>query len=349
MSEFVESFGLTMEEVLNARETAHSYLNSNKAQLAIEGLMRFAPDADRASRDALHSNWIHLLSSAGQGNSVMQAGDGNPKLASLQGYIAGCLLDPTAWVDPATWALFYAARQSTEDLQLDACSAPSSESHLSGQLLGVLKTRCEVWRVPVAPALGRLGKSLALDQIDLSILGGEQETGGDFAFVLDLATESESELRTVVPLIFQAKRYVRPNADISQHHTRRGYQRTLLARNDCKSAYIFYENATMPIGLPLPPLVKPVESTFGSLRTDATSGSVDLATYLVTSLHSPGGAPRAVDANEALRMIYKKSYPSRIAIIADDKTVHARYEAQLKALAPEISHKDGDGTELPVG
>ena len=338
MSSFLEDFGISLEEGLEAKAKSYTYLNGPKARLALQVLRTEAPLADRKSRDTLHQAWARILSEAGKGVAVLMGGDGNPKLNSLFGYVDACLIDPICWCDPATWALFYSTREASDDLQLDNCPTPTSESHLSGALIGALRRSCEQWRTAISGPLERQGVILSLDQLDLSILGGEQATGGDFALVLELSMlgEDGSASQRAVPLIFQAKRYVRPNADVSQRHHIRGYQRQILSQNRCASAYIFYENGSSQIELPLPPLVKPVVSVGQNSRTEATNESMDLASYLVTRLHSPELAMNAPNAEEALRMIYSGSSPSRIAVLASDEMALSRYQAALSNLAHEF-------------
>ena len=114
------------------------------------------------------------------------------------------------------------------------CQAPTHESHLTGSLLGEISARCDAWAKVAAAPLGRLATTLSLDRIDLTILGGEQKTGGDFGLVLefdDRRTQSlaglEPSVTRIVPLIFQAKRYVRPTADVSQRHPVHGFRHSL--------------------------------------------------------------------------------------------------------------------------
>lgn len=328
-----------------------AYLDSTKTQAALGLLQADAPGAARASRDALHRAWLHLLSKPGKTELVRLRGDSCPGLDRFDDYIRVLLADPAYVRDLAIWALFFATRAACDDLQFDHCPRPTSESHLSGKLLGALRQTCETWRKIVAEPLGRSGASVSLDEIDLSILGGEQATGGDFALVLDFASGAvqpgdggSTSHGRIVPLIFQAKRYLRPRADVSQHHPIRGYQRTLLAANHSASAYIFYENGTLPVEAPLPPLVKPVSQVGGGNRTDALEGSLDLAAYLVATLCHPAAAPAADNAQSALEMIYAEATPGRLAIISSDGLAHARYQAHFHALAARFRDDSGHQT-----
>jgi hypothetical protein len=202
--------------------------------------------------------------------------------------------------------------------------------------------------------LARSENSLSVQRIDLSILGGEQATGGDFGLILDFDSRSiqpsrraEALSRRIVPLIFQAKRYVRPNADVSQHHIFRGYQHNLLAQNNCASAYIFYENGRGRIDHPAPPLVKPVGKVATPSRTSVFSDSYDISSYLLNALADEHFAAGAASADEALRMIYARADPGQLAylaVISNDARAAARYAALLGNLAPILraARRDGD-------
>jgi hypothetical protein len=223
----------------------------------------------------------------------------------------------------AIWCLFFAALEGAAQFQLNDCPSPSEEGHLSGLLLGVLSARCEQWRRTASAPLARTGSSLSLQRIDLSILGGEQATGGDFGLVLDFdgcsvqpSLKGKGLDRRIVPLIFQAKRYVRPNADVSQHHALRGYQYNLLAQNNCASAYIFYENGRQRIDRPVPPLVKPVGNVTARSRTPVFSRSYDISSYLLNALTDGRFSAGASSPDNALRMIYAKADPGQLAHLA---------------------------------
>jgi len=344
-SEFLAAFGLDVDESSKAHDAALRYLNDAKTRIAFLELLDAAPEVDKSSRDLLHANAFKLLSIGGLGTLFALGGDANPSLRRLESYIRDCLANPVAVSDLSVWALFFACRAASDSLQIDHCRAPTSESHLSGELLGAIKAECENWRKVINAPLDRYGSDLLLHKIDLSILGGEQETGGDFGIVIDLDGKSiqpgDDETvrprgRKITPFIFQAKRYTRPNVDISQNHWLRGYQRHVLGRNDCASAYIFYENGVDKLKRTLPPIVKPIESVGDTNRTSAVDGGFELATYIVTHLVNPNLAPRADSPEEALRMIYAKGQPSELAVICADRYVAARYEEEFARLAMEI-------------
>jgi hypothetical protein len=263
------------------------------------------------------------------------------------------LADPVVFSDVAIWCLFFATVEAAAAFQLNHCPSPSEEGHLSGLLLGALEGRCEQWRRLASAPLERSGSSLSLQRIDLSILGGEQASGGDFGLVLEFEPHTSpltlmpqtGTARRVVPLVFQAKRYVRPTADVSQHHHARGYQYHLLGQNECASAYIFYENGRARLEWPVPPLVKPVRKVVTPDRTPVFTDSYDLPSYLLNALTDSRFAAGASSAHEALRMIYANAHPGQLAylaVISDDARAGQRYAAALADLAPEFRDRGDD-------
>ncbi len=197
------------------------------------------------------------------------------------------LTQPPCYRDLADWWWYFAALEASTGFQLEICPAAKREQQLTGCLLGALSEPAKRWGEVIAPAVKRSGATLATSDIDLELGGGEQATGGDFGLILDFDDRAvqpgeakRPDDRRIVPLIFQAKRHARPDADVSQTHLRRGPQRTLLASNTCASAYIFYDNLGNP-ETPLPPLVKPVAKVPHAGKTDVLEDSLDLATYLL--------------------------------------------------------------------
>jgi len=345
------AFGLAIAERDAGLEAALRYLDDPRTRTALLELSTAAPRIAQGSLDGLHAGSFRLLSRAGLGVVIGQGGDQDSGLRSFDSYVRDVLADPVHVRDLAVWALFFAVREASDRLQTGSCRSPTSESHLSGQLLNAIAEACDRWRKIVDAPLDRYGSTLFLHQIDLSILGGEQQTGGDFGLVLDLdgASIQPSDPddicargRHITPFILQAKRYVRPTADVSQHHWARGFQRHLLARNDCASAFVLYENGAAPLKRTLPPIVKPVGSVADASRTDALTGGMDLASYLVTRLVDNALAPQAQSPGDALRMIYAQGHPSLLAIVASDRRVVAHYDAEFAQLARELSDDRGE-------
>ncbi len=250
--------------------------------------------------------------------------------------------------------LFFALLESSANFQIDHCPSPSEEGLLTGMLLSEISRQCEVWRKVAAKPLDRMQTTLSLDRIDLSIRGGEQATGGDFGLILQIddrgtqpASLPEAYGVRIVPLIFQAKRYVRPTADVSQKHDIRGYQYDLLSQNQCASAYIFYENGIRRVRRPVPALIKSVANVSSPDRTPVFNDSLDLPCYLFKALHDSAFAPGASSPEEALRMIYANADAGQLAslaVISNSSVAGAEYSAALTELDSEIRRLDDQGT-----
>ena len=309
---FVDDFGLTVDEANDLRSVAEIAIGSKKAILSRQILHHSSPETSERIREAIVSKWLEAFSKAGQVSLVGLWRDGPEASRSFERVLQHVLVDPLMHRSVITWCFFLAMHESSVNFQLDYCSSPTEEGQLSGMLLAEISRQCEEWRKIAAVPLDRGEATLSLERIDLSILGGEQETGGDFGLILEfdekqsqLSAQNSSSSVRIVPLIFQAKRYVRPNADVSQKHGTRGFQYDLLSQNPCASAYVFYENGTRKIERPLPPLIKPVSNVSAPpLRTDVLEESLDLPSYLFRALFDDSFAPGAYSSGDALRMIY---------------------------------------------
>ncbi len=289
---FVDEFGLTVDEAVDLRSVAEKAINSEKSILSRQILNHASPDISERIRETLVSKWLESFSEVGQASLVGLWRDGPEALRSLEGVLRHVLVDPVMHRSVITWCFYLALHESSVNFQLDYCSSPTEEGQLTGMLFAEISRQCEEWRKIAAAPLDRAEAILSLERIDLSILGGEQETGGDFGLILEFdekksqsgGQDSSPSVR-IVPLIFQAKRYVRPNADVSQKHATRGFQYDLLSQNPCASAYVFYENSTKKIEWPLPPLVKPVSKVRAPpSRTAVLQESLDLPSYLFRAL-----------------------------------------------------------------
>lgn len=345
--DFVEEFGLTFDEILELRSIAENAVGTNRAVLSRAILDHASPEtSERIRKSLLEGSW-RALSKAGCTSLILLARDHPNEFQSLEGVLKGILVDPVMHGSVASWCLYFALHECSANFQLNHCPSPTEEGQLTGLLLGEISTQCEVWRKIAAAPLDRSETTLSLERIDLSILGGEQETGGDFGLIIEFDDkqtrspgQSNSVTTRIVPLILQAKRYVRPNADISQMHRVRGYQYELLSQNQCLSAYIFYENGTERIDWPAPPLIKPVsEVSPPPSRTMVFDDCIDLPTYLLRALHDESFAPGALSPAETLRMIYGSASAGQLAnlaVISNAGRAEERYAKALLDLREEI-------------
>lgn len=324
-------------------------MNAEKSILSRRILDLASPDTSRRIRTALTADWFRSFSEVGKYSIVSCWRYFPDKIQSLEGLLRNFLVDPLMYRSVVAWCFHFALQESSANLQLDHCQSPTSEGVLTGSLLTEISRQCEAWRNIASGPLNRVNTSLSLDRIDLSILGGEQATGGDFGLILEFdergtqpsAQKPDSTLNPrIVPMIFQAKRYARPLADVSRRNAIRGYQHTLLRQNKCAAAYIFFENGSRLIRQPIPPLIKPAEKVPHPTRTDVFEDSLDLPSYFFKALHDPSFAPSAESPIKALRMIYDRADAnqlSNLAVISNSSTASKRYSIALAEFERELS------------
>ena len=355
---FLEQFGLTVQEAVDLSHLARSTIDADKHVLSRRILARASPGTSTRIAQALRSVPSKSFSNAGQCALILLLRDNPHEIDSLESLLKYILVHPVHFRSVAVWCFQFALRDTATNLQLHHCQSPTSEAHLTGLLLGELSSSCRDWAQKAAGPLNRTGSTICIDRIDLSILGGEQATGGDFGLVLhfdDYRTppyvQQHTSYTRIVPLIFQAKRYVRPIADVSQHHHVRGFQHSLLSGNECASAYIFYENGTGMIELPVPPLIKPVSKVYSPGKTVVLEDCLDLPGYMHRAMYDSSFAAAATSPEEALRMIYSKAHVgqlSTLAVISDSSNILQIYERALEELNRELRGRpDRDSSEGP--
>lgn len=357
---FLQHFGLKSDEITSLESRAQKIVNADKSILARRILEHASPETATRIRGALTTNCLRSFSEVGQYTLFASFLYYPDKTNSLEGLLRNFLVDPLMYRSVVPWCFYFALQESSTNFQLDHCPSPTAEALLSGLLLSEIYRQCEKWREIASVPLSRTQTTLSLKRIDLSILGGEQATGGDFGLVLQFdgkgnqpaiqkhATTSDSR---IVPLIFQAKRYTRPMADVSQCHDIRGYQYSSLRRNRCAAAYIFYENASRLISRPVPPLIKPADKVLRPSRTDVFHHSLDLPSYIFNTLYNPSFAPGAASPIEALRMIYARADPNQLAnlaVISNSSSASEEYTNALADFERELrSQKDQRTHEEP--
>ena len=343
---FLDEFGFTGQEAVEMHFLARDAVRTQKSIRSRRILESASHETTVRIARAFRTGWLRGFSKAGQGMIVSLLRDGSVDIDSLEWLLTDLLVDPLVYRNVAAWCLHHALQESSAAFQLDSCPSPTSEGVLTGSLMATITERCNSWAKKAAEPLKRTKTSISLHRIDLSILGGEQATGGDFGLVLDFeemwtqpASRNQPPNSRIVPLILQAKRYVRPTADVSRHHDVRGYQHDLLTRNKCASAYIFYENGTHKIDSPIPPLIKPSERVARPGRTNVLEDNLDLPSYFFKAIYDMSFGLTASSPEEALRMVYANSDADQLAmlaVIADSATARLRYEEALGNLVPEM-------------
>ncbi|MCA1197301.1 hypothetical protein K9B35_04925 [Sphingomonas sp. R647] len=348
----LETLGFTVDELVQLPAVARALVSSARARRAFGELEETSPETiSRICQTLLSESFAGGLSQAGK-YSLVLAGRSEPSpLQSWPALLDRLFAEPPVHRDAAEWWLLFTTLATSIDFQLGVSVSPHRENRLTGHLLQSLASHGKTWGALLARLQERTRSRLAVHEIDLELLGGEQSTGGDFGLILEVdgrtvePPERGSARERIVPFIFQAKRYERPYASVSQHNSRRGYQRDLLASNECASAYIFYENGDRAIPAPLPPLVKPVEAVTTYDRTNVLEDSVDFATYLLSGLKSEHKAPRARDPSDALRMIFSGADIGQLAslvVVSGSPDSLARYTSALTFLGHELRSSDDE-------
>jgi len=351
---FLDAFGMDVDEIFQAMNRAQSLLKDKATVRAMSEFANACPAADKRRSHAVRgtSAW---LGEAGTASMIYMFKEDPAKLDSWAELLDRVLTQPPCYRDLADWWLFFSALEAGTLFQLERCTAGKREARLTGHLLEALAAQGKIWAEAIAPAMARSDATLAISEIDLEVGGGEQATGGDFGLILDFdgktvlpGARKTAEERRIVPIVFQAKLYARPMADVSQTNPIRGPQLALLAANDCASAYVFYENlGEQPT--PLPPLVKPVGSVRSATSTDVLEDSLDFATYLLSAATNPACAPRASSPDEALRMIFAKASPadlSALVVVSSDPTAITRYRSGLSMLQHMLRHHGGEDEQV---
>lgn len=259
------------------------------------------------------------------------------------------------------WMAFHAALRADAKFALAVTPARAHENTLSGNFITGFTAQCDHWSSHARGLLSRATKSLTFESADMSVGGGEQKTGGDFAIIIDLEEEDElpadleidikpllapSRGHQIIPIVFQAKRFTGNTADISQRHKKRGYQFNKLRKTKCASSYIFYENGDERIDDAVVPIVKPTQNCRPvrlEKNTPVFEGSMDFATYLLWAISDVNAFPRASSKEEALNMIFANAQREsfrRIAFLGNTGELRNRYAEALKNLRLEIAEQN---------
>lgn len=341
-SEMEKAFGLTLGELMESRNAAWTFLENERVRAAFQTLETASPGAtDRCYNMLVARSFSGAFGAAGKALAVYASQEGLASGSRWSTVLRKVMVEPPTHADTADWWVLFSALNASVEFQITQLGAPKMEQRLTGEFLSELKHAGLRWGGLLAPMLKRRGASMAFHQIDLERLGGEQATGGDFALVLDfdgltgLPSEPPPGHR-IVPLVFQAKRFIRPKADVSQSHKTRGSQKSYLRANPAASAYIFYENGDIALPDPLPILVKPIANVHHEKATSVFAGTVDFASYLYRASVDSTYAPRADSVQEALSMIYAQARPGQLSsllVASGSPNAQKRYDAAVAHFA----------------
>jgi hypothetical protein len=372
MSDMYNAFGLKLEEITSLSRSANDLLFDKLSAQQRRTLCLRLHDQGREIVESLYRlhNTFSAVSVSQTILMAKEAVEGKRELfdiISWDALLSRVFSHPVAMRDRAVWGLYMAAIEAQRDFAHSFCPAPTREDGLSGSFRTTLFSSARRWGDLMQTVLNRVDACLEVDAIDLSVLGGEQETGGDFALIVDInqhalcREDEQAEIlrnglftrsKFALPLIFQAKRYTGDQAEVDQYNDRRGYQYDALRRTDCASAYIFYNNGTKRIDAPLLPLVKRVDDIAhpgDHGRTDVLEGSVDFATYLIRAIDN-AKYPAASDPEEAINMVLANADMGRLTklvVLANRPGVAASYRHSLDNLIRDIGLVDQPQEEGP--
>ncbi len=378
-SDLFKEFGLYLDEICSFNEKSHKDNSGNKSEFSRANTLR---KHQGLSKHIARELWeckqvlskVGLLGQIGMAKDSVQSLQENIEKPSAiddwESLLQRLYFDPLVFKNRVIWFLFQALLEAQRDFALEACPPQSHEAYLTGELVGRIRAACDSWCSAAQRYLSRSDNTIEISRIDLSVGGYEQATGGDLALILDIdeaeINPCDLELDTlqltgplrgsvIIPIVFQAKRYVGETADISQHHKDRGYQFNTLRQIVCASNYVFYENGTERIRFPALPMVKassacrPVET---SPRTEVFENSVDLATYILRAVNGFADIPSAHSREDALNMILANASADRVghvAILANKSGRDLLYRNALDTLRNEIAvgPTDTDSPERP--
>ncbi|MGO6742363.1 hypothetical protein ACCS93_07880 [Rhizobium ruizarguesonis] len=246
---------------------------------------------------------------------------------------------PMTFKDVSIWALFNALQTGASAFAQTELPAYQEESTLNGSLFGQLRGMSRTWSREISPLVRNKLCSAHFSKIDLQVKKREQVTGGDTAVFIE-CKDGDGRLHTI-PLILQAKRFSREDANISQRtgdiyqfHTLRGYW--------LPAAYIFFHNTKgRRIVRPLPPLVKDVHDVIYTETPDKTSALTDslpLANYILRLLSTAPDEFRYSSPADAVAAMAANVSPNdlvNVIVISPSRDAEYRFDAAWQSYLVE--------------
>ncbi|WP_408914444.1 hypothetical protein [Brucella pseudogrignonensis] len=352
-----EPFGLTEAEHTALIHDVAEYTLDPGSKLARLRTQRRYSDLGKGIGNLL-SSFQGLRSTTGLCYVIAGLKNDPTKTYSWEGALESLYHDPIFTRSRTVWMAFHAALRADSKFALTVAPARAHENTLSGNFISGFTAQCDHWSSHAKGILSRTANPLIFESADISVGGGEQKTGGDFALIIDLEEEDDvpADLASaatpllsprrghqIIPIVFQAKRFVGETADISQRHKSRGYQFDKLRKTACASSYIFYENGASEIEEAVVPIVKPVQNCRAitiEKSTPVFEQSVDFATYLLWAICDEEAFPRASSKEEAINMVCataKRTSFRRIAFLGNTAGLRNSYQAALYRLSEEIA------------
>ncbi|UHS59830.1 hypothetical protein [Agrobacterium vaccinii] len=365
--DFLEDFGMSQAEHFALVQFAQANTFDDGSKLArLRTQQRYA-DKGSAIADLLVS-FKGLRSAAGICSEIISLKQDPTRSLDWETTLEKLYGDPIMSRSRVTWLAFQAALRADAKFALEVAPARSHENTLTGTLIRGLTAECDLWASHAAGFLSRIKAPLTFESADISVGGGEQETGGDFVVIIDLEEEAETRAdlhssarallgprcgHQIIPIVFQAKRFVGTKANISQWHEKRGYQFNKLRKTKCASSYIFYENGDEEINAAALPIVKPVQNCKPisvEKYTPVYENSTDLATYLLWAINDPDAFPRAPTKEDAMNMVcasVRRSF-RRIVFLGNTDGLRKLYAEAYRNLKDEIAEQNRSVSRSPM-
>ncbi|MGO7042149.1 hypothetical protein ACCS60_27755 [Rhizobium acaciae] len=362
--DFLKDFGMSQAEHSALVQLARASTFDDGSKLArLRTQQRYA-DKGKAIADIL-SSFQGLRSAAGISSVILDLKQDPARSSDWETILERFYGDPILIRSRVVWLAFQAALRADAKFALEVAPARSHENTLTGNLIRGLTAESDLWSSHAAGLLSRIKAPLTFESADISVGGGEQKTGGDFVIIIDLEEETEVAAdqnstaanllaprrgHQIVPIVFQAKRFVGGTADISQWHEKRGYQFNKLRKTRCASSYIFYENGDVEIKAASLPIVKPVQHCRPitvETHTRVFERSTDFATYLLWAINDPVAFPRAPSREDAMNMVSASVQADsfrRIVFLGNTDGLRNLYTEALRNLKQEIAEQNRPST-----
>lgn len=204
-------------------------------------------------------------------------------------YHENYLTCPVSFSSFEVWALIQVAQQAELGF-LEVCSTPNNEVQLSGHLIQLLRSKSELVQDKYNKYLSGLGAKLNVKKLELQVQRREKIIGGDFALLFEWK-DSGGNLK-ICPVIFQAKRSVSENVDISQENPDSGSQLAVLSKSKCNASFIFYNCDSQDVlAEPRLPTVKSVKNIVREglpFKTSSVQDSLSLSMFMLDVMGENG-------------------------------------------------------------
>lgn len=271
--------------------------------------------------------------------------------AEFPGYHENYLASPASFSSFEVWALIQVAQQAELEF-LEVCSTPNNEVQLSGHLIQLLRSKSKTVQAQYNKYLSALGAELNVKKLELQVQNREKITGGDFALLFEWK-DHDGKLK-ICPIVFQAKRSVSIDVDISQENRDSGLQLAVLSKSRCNPSFIFYNCDSKGVVLePRLPTVKSVGDVVESgliSKTSSVQDSLSLSMFILDIMI--GGEYFVTDSRRSalsaiLPGVEELELASIVAFSVDPQALLMYQIEYKKYLALKVNPDRGYGSDGP--